>query len=928
MKFFHTALLTPCDWYVCKMAHLLSHLLDALLDIPQHEWQHTAVVFPSRRAGVAFRKLLATSIRQPVFSPAILTLPDWLATETGWRAVEPLDLQFSLYDSYLEMVPEEPLGSFLHWAPDVLADFSEVDAYLLDANQVFSYLSQEKAIDLWSPDKGELGQVATDFLDFYRRLGSLYHRLREKQLEKGTAWQSMMSRQLAEQLLSKNHQPNFKHCLFAGFNALNPAEATIFEQYIQQFDARVFFEADRYYLKEEHEAGLFLLPYLEHPSFKRDLLLNGRLNEGNSRIAVIETLGWSAQLQYVHDQIKAWLDAGIAPEKCVVVLADEQMLVPLLAALPSDLPAVNITLGYPFSESHAYSWLMVWLELLERSAEKRFHTRYLLPIIRHPLLRGAKARQVESQMLHSGKLWLSWEETTGIFRELIPEWDATWLMSQAKPSAWLGIWEEMFRRLLGEEGGLQHAMSLQAITMLRRMSLQLKQFEALNDWSLFRQLMLHTTKREQVAFLGEPLAGLQIMGLLETRGLAFSHVIVVGLNEGKLPLSSRQDGFITFSLRREFGLPGPREKEAVFAYHFYRLLQHAEDAVLLCSNQIDDLGRGEPSRYIAQLQMEWPGVLNGRFIRKQLVPVHEDAKKHATEISINKNQEVLDRIEEAIQNTISPSALQDLVSCNLKFYFKRILSLKPPKSPNDSLEINELGSLLHGALEQLYTPHVGKLLDIQLLHRLQQQAQEVLQAWVTKNFGERDFSNGVNVLMLAVCNDYLQRYFEAEKAMVEENELYIVAQEKNWDAKLQLGERTLQVGGFVDRVDRLAGKTRIVDYKTGHFEDKEITLNAPEDLLLPEKAKALQLLAYVWLYKQQADSLPDWPEAGILSFRKLNDGFSSLKLKDIDMAQALSWFEQTVKQLVEQLLDPDRDITQTDDLKQCAKCDFRAICNR
>ena len=143
-----------------------------------------------------------------------------------------------------------------------------------------------------------------------------------------------------------------------------------------------------------------------------------------------------------------------------------------------------------------------------------------------------------------------------------------------------------------------------------------------------------------------------------------------------------------------------------------------------------------------------------------------------------------------------------------------------------------------------------------------------------------------------------------------------------------VGERRLNLGGFVDRIDRLGGTTRIIDYKTGGFDNKEITLNAPEDLLLPEKAKALQLLAYVWLYKQQADSPLDWPEAGILSFRKLNDGFNSLKLIGIDMEEALNWFEEAVKQLVEQLLDPNREITQTEDLTQCAKCDFRAICNR
>lgn len=910
------------------MATLLPSLLKALLSIPENEWHQTALVFPSRRAGVAFRKLLAQEVQKPVFSPAILTLPDWLSAEIGWRLAEPLELQFALYEAYRELEPAETLESFLHWAPEVLADFSEVDAYLLDADRVFGYLSQEKAIDLWSPESGQLGQAASNFLEFYRRLGSLYHRLREKQLEKGTAWQSMMARTLGEQLAQNAHHPKYKHYHFVGFNALNKAEEQIITQCIKQFGARAWFEADTYYLRDEHEAGLFLRPYADHEVLQRDLLLNGHLATGNSKISVVESLGWSAQLQQASAQISQWLSAGVPAENCVVVLADEQMLVPLLSALPADLPACNVTLGYPFAESHAYSWLLLWIDLLEKLGQNKLHLRQVLPLLRHPLLRSKKVGTAENQLLQSGQMWLSLAQFSDILKRLIEKWDVSWLNPDATPSLWLSAWEQLFRELISEEDHLQHAMGLQAITLLRRLGMQLQRFTELNEWSLFRQLFQQTAKREQVAFLGEPLAGLQVMGLLETRALAFSHVVVVGLNEGKLPLSSRQDGFITYSLRREFGLPGPREKEAVFAYHFYRLLQHANETLLLCSNQLDDMGKGEPSRYIAQLALEWPGVARGHFSRRQLVPQQKQSEAHSNDIHIQKDESLLLRLQESIQKTISPSALQDLTACSLKYYFKRILGLKSVQNLADTLEANELGSLLHGTLEQLYAPHVGEVLNEKLLLRMQQAAPATLRAWVAAHFKDRDFDQGLNVLLMAVCDDYLQRFFEAEIASLAEGDLAIVAQETRWEGALAWGDRQLTIGGIVDRVDRFAGTTRIIDYKTGYFEDKEITLQAPEDLLMPEKAKALQLLAYVWLYRQQADSAADWPEAGILSFRKLNDGFNSLKIKGIDLEQALGWFEEAVVQLVEQLLDPDREITQTDDLKQCAKCDFRAICNR
>jgi ATP-dependent helicase/nuclease subunit B len=917
------------------MTQLLDRIIEKLQEIPVSQWHKTAVIFPGRRAGVILRRKLAERLDKPAFSPAIMSLPDLLARETQLRIADPVQLQFELYEAFLELVPAEPFESFLKWGPAVLRDFSETDAYMLDADQLFGYLSREKAIDLWNPGGNSLSASAQDYLAFFSQLGSLYHLLRQRLQTKGEGWQSLLSRQLAEALQQQTHVFQYEHYLFAGFNALNKAESSLMKALVSSGKAHLLLEADAYYMQAEHEAGLFMRQYAQDQELGRDLLYNGHLSTGDSQISVIETTGQAAQLQFASEKVSAWMAAGVKAEDCVLVLADEKLLVPLLAALPPELKALNITLGYPLEASHIYALLLAHIQVLTQAHGKSdgywFYYHDLLRLLQNPLFTSNNNRTAVSKLRKSGRIRSSQQQLSELLQEHELCGPAWWALGPGQPENWLPLWLQMLDKLGQDKkiDDLQKGMCLQMLTLLRRLEGRIKQYPALNNWTIFKQLLQQSVKNEQIAFLGEPYAGMQLMGVLETRALAFKNVLVLGLNEGILPALSRQDGFITFSLRQAFSLPGPREKEAVFAYHFYRLLQHAQEAWLLCSGSTDDMGAGEPSRYIRQLQLEWPGREKGNFRYEQLDLPAAKGKAVNEPIVITKTEEVQALIAERLSKPISPSALISLISCELKFYFSRLLRIQSQDDLQEDADARELGDILHHCLEQLYLPYLHKQLHPQDVASMQKLGESTLEAVLKEKYPERSFDTGLNLLVKRMAASYLKRFLESEKSLCKTQVLEIVGLERELSAPFasNYGQHTLR--GFADRIDRLDGTLRVLDYKTGVFAKTDVELDLlKDDLLNPNKSKAFQLLAYAWMYQRGSNDRSEIASA-IISFRQLNAGAGVLKIKNGQIDDSLfASFETTLQGLINKLFDPKSPITQTEDLKECEKCDFRSICNR
>jgi RecB family exonuclease len=905
------------------------------------EMHRVTVVFPSRRAAVFFRKALQEVLPGPAFAPQTLTLNDFVYAKSGLQAADPVRLLFALYQVYQELMPEhdEGFASFSSWGSSLLRDFAEVDNYLLDGDAVFHFLNQEKAIELWQPDRGALSEYEQRYLDFYRSLGSLYHRFREKLNDQGKVYPALATRLLTEKWAAAAPQLEEEQIWFCGFNALNTAEITLIKQLLQEKKAQVRWDSDCFYLDhDQHEAGLFLRRMLEDEQLAGAHTPPDRFS-APKQIKLLQAAGQLAQVKAASEQLTVWQQQDPDLLQTVLVLADESLLVPMLNSLPPQLQ-LNVTMGYPARLGQANTLVALLLRLMQnRTIDANgpvYYHRDLLPLLALPLLRTEAFSAFNKVMIESGRVRIPYallEETSGDF----PEIAAILGNSALSPLEFPALVVPLLEKLADKRGNdfLQQQISLQLVTLLRRMDALLQEEALQLDWKILRQLWHQLSASETLDFLGEPLEGLQLMGLLETRALDFKRVLVVGVNEGKLPGKASPQSFITSTLRFNFQLPGNREKEAVFAYHFYRLLQGAEDIVLTYNGVQDDFGGGEPSRYIQQLRFELNQLPNIQLSEMSVSPAFRADRLMAQTIKIPKNEALQAKIEARLARGISPSSMSQYIACKLKFYFSQLEGLQEEDEISEQLDFRSIGTVLHRTLELLYQPYLRQPLQTAHLDAMKLALSGCFEQALKETMQYAPTDQGLNLLIREVCRDYLERFLKQEKNLIEEFAstgavLEVLESELKLAFNFELNGHSVGIKGIADRVDRLQGQLRITDYKTGKFTPTEITVaTIHEDLRDPDKIKALQLLTYAWLYWK------NFPEttsiaSGIWSFRAMKDGLqpaavAGQTLLDADILNAHGLFLET---LLSEMLDPATIFDQTTDEKICEKCNFRQICQR
>jgi len=905
------------------------------------EMHRVAVVFPSRRAAVFFRKALQEVLPGPAFAPRTLTLNDFVYEKSGLQPADPVRLLFVLYQVYQELMPEhdEGFARFSSWGSSLLRDFAEVDNYLLDGDAVFHFLNQEKAIELWQPDRGELSEFEQDYLNFYRSLGNLYHGFREKLLDQGKVYPALAARLLTENWATTPPQPEEEQIWFCGFNALNTAEITLIKQLKQQKKAQIRWDSDRFYLEhDQHEAGLFLRRLLEYPDLASNHIAPDKFNSPKT-IQLVQAAGQLAQVKAASEQLIAWQKEDPNLINTVLVLADESLLVPMLNSLPPHLQ-LNVTMGYPAKLGQANTLVALLLRLMQNRQLSEtgpvYYHRDLLPLLALPLLRNVQFAQFNREMIESRRVRIPYTLLETALMDL-PNLQLLLKDADLTPLQFPAAVIPLLEKLADKKGidFLQQQICLQLITLLRRMETLLLEEEIVIDWKLLRQLWHQLASAETLDFLGEPLEGLQLMGLLETRALDFKRVLVVGVNEGALPGKASQQSFITSTLRFNFQLPGTREKEAVFAYHFYRLLQGAENIVLTYNGVQDDFGGGEPSRYIQQLRFELAKNPNIKLSEVRVSPAFRAEKLLAPTISIARTADLQAKVEARLARSLSPSAMSQYVECKLKFYFGQIEGLREEDEIAEQLDFQSIGTVLHRTLELLYLPYLNQPLQNAHIEAMRSSLDEHFETALIESMRNAPTNTGLNLLIREVCRDYLERFLKQEKALIEKISsdgltLEILASELKMEHKFVLNGLEVGIKGVADRVDRLQDQLRITDYKTGKFEKDEISIEELHvDLRNPKKVKALQLLTYAWLYWKNNSEIAN-VVSGIWSFRKMNTGLATANINGQEVLDAalLTDFGQFVENLLTEIADPNTIFGQTADEKLCEKCNFRQICQR
>lgn len=938
---------------------------------------HTAVVFPNKRAGLFFNEYLAQESDSPIWSPAYVSISELFRSLSPWEVGDPVKLVCELYKIFRrETQSTETLDDFYFWGEMLISDFDDADKNRVDTDKLFSNLQdlrnimddytfiddeQEEAIRQFFQNFSIERRTALKerFISLWDVLGNIYKGFRESLASQNIAYEGMMYRHVIEHL-DVDKLPYEKY-VFVGFNVLNKVEHTLFTQLKDAGKAVFYWDYDEFYMKENrqavtHEAGEFIRRNLrDFPS-----PLSGELFKNLSKPKEVHYIASStenAQARYLPQWIRNNLTT---PEKeTAVVLCNEALLQPVLHSLPAEVKHVNITMGFPLSQTPVYSFLIALLELHTHGfnfKSGRYTFQSVVTLLKHPYTRQltGQAELLEKELTRNNRFYplpgeLGKDEfLTRLFTPLSGNLNLCIRLSETLQQV-AGIYQantsgtedtDAFNQLYRES-------LFKAYTTINRFRTLIEEDELTVQSETFRRLLVKVLSATNIPFHGEPAIGMQVMGVLETRNLDFRHLVLLSVNEGQLPKSGGDSSFIPYNLRKAFGMTTIEHKIAVYAYYFYRLLQRAERITLIYNTSSDGLNRGEWSRFMLQFLIEWPHPITRQFLEAGQSP------QGTSPITVEKTPDVMRRMQSLFdvranpKAKFSPSALNYYLDCPLKFYYRYVAGLSAPDEVSAEIDSATFGSIFHYAAEHIYkdlTTH-GKVINkeaLETLLRNEVKLQDYVDTAFKKLFfnvpqNEKPEYNGVQLINSAVIARYLKQLLQNDLRYAP---FTFIASEMEVDEPIDIqtpkGVIKSRIGGIIDRMDSKDGTLRIVDYKTGG------DANTPphvESLFIPDKKRSnyvFQTFLYAAIMCRKQPTMKIAP-ALLYIHRAATETYSPViqmgeprKPKEAveDFSKYEKEYRERLQGLLEEIFNPEKSFTQTEIIEKCTYCDFKALCKR
>ncbi len=962
---------------------------------PLAQLKNICVVLPSRRAVYYFKQALAKFSNVPFIAPEILAIDDFVMQMSGVNQIDAVSLLFELYEIFKKYDPEVKFERFISWAPTLLRDFDTIDLYLVDnPKSIFEYMSEAKVLERWNPAQLKSGKPAfevTPVLDKYFKLFeniyNVYSDLQKSLTTKGLAYRGMAYRILAEsvkQLLieKKENSVIFEKYYFIGFNALSASEEKIIETLVKTNRAETLWDADTYFMSSEynHKAGMLLRSYKNSGRFGKWNWQTDELLKGEKQMRIIGVENATLQTKIAgHIYAEAITENPEIPT--VIVLADENLLQPVIYSLNERISDFNITMGVSLRGSMLFTLIDAVFELQQNIAEfktkdggtvkmPKFSHRHIFKVLNHPFIRRyeqikyapeIKAKSQErtvfrktlSEILRTNKVYLSQDEMLDlgenepIFKILFSRWSDN---PQKALFAFYDLIDELRNVYRDSNDAIETEYLYLFLTILHRLEKILFQNRELSLKS-FKHFLYELIKQEKIPFSGEPISNLQIMGMLETRCLDFERVIILSVNEGTIPSAKHINSLIPFDACIEYHLPVHSDQDAVMAYHFFRLLQRAKEVdILYVIPNGEGLGGGgsEKSRFILQIENEL--VKENKNI-KLTYPKIKFGQDNETEvinkIDIFKSEDILKSISKLIaEKGIYPTSLSNYLKCSLQFYFDKIANISKREEVDENFGADVFGTWIHNTLEKIdkdFGPKISEENIETIIGELEKRLDEAYQ----EKFGGFVVESGMNYLLKQVAQQLLNDFFENQKVsqrfpleVVQAEQLIEVIFEKVIHGKLQ----KIKIAGRIDRIEREGNVLKVIDYKTGKVVAKE--LETPKDLTLEEalvesdKEKLRQLWLYQYLVTKSmfdgklvlaGEKFENYAvTAKIYSFRNLKEKLEvNLSFEtDPTIFGFIEKSEGVLTQIITELLNPDINFTQTTDTKICERCDFKGICGR
>ncbi|MBC9794468.1 PD-(D/E)XK nuclease family protein [Sinomicrobium weinanense] len=895
-------------------------------------------VLPGKRAGVFLKREIRRRMTQTAFAPQVYSVEEFVQELSGLRLIPNIQLLFEFYGAYQKATPreqQEDFYSFSKWAQMMLQDFNEIDRYLIPPDRIFSHLSSIKELDHWylSEKKTPLQE---QYIQFWKTLDRYYHLLKAELLSAQCGYQGLIYREAIKNIEHYlSHKEGRKH-VFIGFNALNNAESAMIQEFLAA-GAEVYWDTDKVFMDDpEHDAGLFMRRYRKAWKHYRDnpfKNINTHFSAPKN-IEIIGVPGKTGQAMYVHSILSSLKSNGSIAQ-AAVVLGNEELLNPILNAIPDDIPDVNITGGFPLAYTPMASWFHAFFQLLENETSGKWYYQHVLNLVSHPVsktLLTHNGRDLASAFIRTIQdnniVFITREHLEKAFEHMISDTkngnSVTELLFFSKDTCTVNDiikkCTDLTLRMKDIYSGKGNQVFLEYLYRFYEIFNQIRFFNekyhvisihALTG--IYRELLL----QETVDFQGEPLEGLQVMGVLESRNLDYETVIITSVNEGDLPSGKSGNSFIPFDIKVAYGLPTYKEKDAIYAYHFYRLLQRAKNVYLLYNTDSGTFDGGEKSRFIQQLTTFRQ---ENHHIRERIAaPRAENLPGPPS--PVKKTPALMEAIRELAQAGFSPTSLTNYIRDPLAFYHQTILHIRDEYEVEETIAANTLGTIIHDTLEDLYKPLTGKVLTLAHIEDMQNRANDIVNLKFGQVYRGGDFSRGKNLLSYEVAKQYLKNFLKTEEKRIREgNSIKIVEIESNLKVKVEVPgiPYPVYLKGKVDRVEEINGTLCFIDYKTGKVEQGDVELAQWEDLIADYKySKAFQLLCYSYMLTRNSPyTLP--AEAAIISFKNLQKGFLKFAKKgesrhDKDNAiteETFQYFSEQLHRLISEICNPDMPFTE------------------
>ena len=886
----------------------------------KHPFESVKVVVPSRRASLFLKNALARQIQKPAFAPEIVSIENFVEELSTLKKVGPVDLIFEFYTVYKEVSDEKQRDSFdqfLGWASVILSDFNEMDAHLVDVKTFFDFQFSLQEMTQWAKNKDQ-SNIIQNHLEFWRIMPSLYKGLNQRLQQQQQGTLGLIFREAVANLEFYISQ-TFKHHYFVGFNALNESESQIIQEFISSNKGTVHWDIDQYFFQDKvNAAGKFIRKY--HQEWKSLPSQPSSFQNHYTNPKKIELIGVSknvAQAKYA-GQLAVQLATDYPDEKTAVVLGNESLLTPAISAIDGTVLGWNVTMGYPLKETPTSDFFELFFQL-HVNAKKGFFfyknlkslssTPWFLSLLKfNDLDTEEHLKDIESKNLYrfpQNILYRS-DNVRAIDHCLFAP--AEVIVDFILRLIYICDFFIVFLEHSQEADANLHLAYFQKFKALfNQLETMHQKHNFIESLPLLILVFRALVKGEKIDFLGEPLEGIQFMGLLETRLLDFENLVITNLNEGILPSGKKNHSFLPFDLRKKFNLPTFLENDAIYTYHFYRLLQRAKRVYLLYNTQSDGLNSGEMSRFLYQLKY-------------QHQPAHQVEEKHLvlnyrtpkdSDHFIEKTEKIQQQLRAIAEKGFSPSSLSLYLRNPLEFYYQRVLKIKEKNTMESTINYMDKGNLVHEVLEQLYLPYQDQIITPTDFKQMKERLVPLMEERYQSIYHGTQHRTGRNHIIFEVLKKSILDFLEIEQKNVEEgNHIKILHLEHQFEQSIQVPgiDFPVKLIGVVDRIDLFNDTLRIIDYKTSMIQPNQLKL--PHWDVFNEHtdyAYLFQILLYSYVQKPLLSKYHK-STAGIISFRNLPQYFIPFLLEN-SQNQALNKvnldrFEATLNKIIIEIFDP------------------------